>query len=173
MHLRSLSGTVAGAQKQAAKMRAACARKTPRRLRGSSSPTSERLHQQRSRERAKLQFWPAAAVRCMRCACVHLLSLSACTLARKGKPSKCARLIRAGIAIICAAPSNSSIAQMLPAPHRVTQPRASEAAALPGSCGACVHLRSLSACTLARKGKPPKCARHIRADIASFARLQQ
>ena len=29
--------------------------------------------------------------------------------------------------------SNSTIAQMLPAPHRVTQPRASEAAALPGN----------------------------------------
>ena len=62
VHLRSLSGIVAGAQKQAAKMRAACARKTPRRLRGSSSHTSERLHQQRSRERAKLQLCQAAAV---------------------------------------------------------------------------------------------------------------
>ena len=73
----------------------------------------------------------AAALPGSRGARVHLRSLSACTLARKGKPSKCARQIRAGIAIICAAPSSSTIAQMLPAPHRVTQPRASEAAALP------------------------------------------
>ena len=155
-------------------MRAAYTR-TPRRLRGSSSHTSERSHQQRSRKRAKLQLWPAAAVQAcicdrfqasllrhkskpLKCArhvrakhravcaasavthpndCISNAAASeqSCSSAQQprcmrafeiafslhiGKPSKCARQIRASIAIICAAPSSSTIAQMLPAPLRVT-----------------------------------------------------
>ena len=97
MHLRSLPGTVAGAQKQAVKLNAR-AIYADTALRGSSSPTSERMHQQRSRERAKLQLCPAAALHA--CICYRF---QASLLGHKSKPLKCARHVHAKHRAVCAA----------------------------------------------------------------------